>query len=478
MPVYNEARTLRTIVGRVLCAPIGLPIELVVVDDGSSDDSAALLEELGRSDHRIRVIRHPVNRGKGAAIRTAITHMSGDVAVVQDSDLEYDPRDYPRLLQPIIDGRADAVYGSRFAASPERRVLLFWHSLGNKLLTLMTNVLNNINLTDMETGYKAVRAELLKSMVLRSERFGIEPEITTRLVQAGARIYEVPISYYGRSYAEGKSIGWRDGIQAVWLLFKFRWFQTDFLVRRSSCTLESMTSARGFNRWMFSRFRPWIGDRVLDAGCGIGSLTELMLDRRQLVAIDADPAYVQRLSTRFGHLENLAVRQVDLADQQALAALADYRFDTVVSSNVLEHIERDQQVAASLAGLLEPGGRMVVLVPGMPSLFSDLDRELGHYRRYRPQDLRALLENAGLEVSHEEQFNRFGLLGWFFNKATGRTSVAPWQMRIYSLFLPLAKLMDALQLGPGLSLIAVGIRRSSQLPTEASTPPLRVTTAG
>lgn len=223
MPVYNEAPTISTIIERVLQSPVGLEIEIIAVDDCSSDDSRTILRELASSEPRIRLVEMPENRGKGAAIRAAIAHMTGDIAIIQDADLEYDPVEYPRVLKPILDGKADAVYGSRFAASPERRVLFYWHSLGNKVLTALSNMVNDLNLTDMETCYKAVRADILKGLHLESERFGLEPEITARLAHARARIYEVPISYYGRTYAEGKKIGWRDGVEAVWLIFKFRW---------------------------------------------------------------------------------------------------------------------------------------------------------------------------------------------------------------------------------------------------------------
>ena len=250
MPVYNEARTLRTIVQRVLDSPVDGDMELLVVDDGSTDRSLQVLRELASSDDRIVVLHHPTNRGKGAAIRTAITRMTGDIAVVQDSDLEYDPADFPRLLKPIVEDRADAVFGSRFAASPERRVLLYWHSLGNRILTWFTNVLNDLNLTDMETCYKAVRADTLKDLRLRSERFGIEPELTTRLAQSGARIYEVPISYHGRTYAEGKNIGWRDGVQAMWLLFRFRFLDTRFTDDHGRATLESIGTSPQVSRWI------------------------------------------------------------------------------------------------------------------------------------------------------------------------------------------------------------------------------------
>lgn len=229
MPVYNESATLETIVERVLKAPVNLDIELVCVDDSSSDDSARILERLASRDDRIKVLQHDENKGKGRAIRTAIDAATGDISIVQDADLEYDPADYPRVLAPILQDHADAVYGSRFAYSEVRRVLYFWHSLGNKVLTTMSNMATDLNLTDMETCYKAVRTDLLKSLRLTSDRFGFEPEITARLAKAGARIYEVPISYHGRTYDEGKHITWRDGVQAIWLIMKYRLFDTRHL---------------------------------------------------------------------------------------------------------------------------------------------------------------------------------------------------------------------------------------------------------
>ena len=192
-----------------------------MVNDGSRDGTADVLKRrLAAGEARLRVVTHPVNRGKGAAIRTGIALTTGDVIVVQDADLEYDPAEYPALLDPILCDKADAVFGSRFLGGPHR-VLYFWHSVGNRLLTLLSNMFTDLNLTDMETCYKMVRAPLMKSLVLTSDRFGFEPEITARLARAGARIWEVPISYSGRTYAQGKKIGWRDGIAAIWHIFRF-----------------------------------------------------------------------------------------------------------------------------------------------------------------------------------------------------------------------------------------------------------------
>jgi glycosyltransferase involved in cell wall biosynthesis len=217
VPVFNEAATIAAALARIHAVPIDK--QVVVVDDGSTDGSRAILRQL-RSDGMMDVlVLQDRNRGKGAAVRAGIGHATGDIIVIQDADLEYDPAELPRLMEPILDGRADAVYGSRFLGGPAR-VLYFWHRVGNGLLTLLSNMLTNINLSDMETCYKVVRAELVKSLPLRSSRFGIEPELTARLAQARARIYEMPISYSGRTYEEGKKIGWRDGVAAIWHILR------------------------------------------------------------------------------------------------------------------------------------------------------------------------------------------------------------------------------------------------------------------
>ena len=458
MPVHNEARTLRTIVRRVLDAPIDGDIELVAVDDGSVDRSFEILQELARGDDRIVVVRHPVNRGKGAAIRTAIGAMTGDVAVVQDSDLEYDPVEFPRLLKPIVEDRADAVFGSRFAASPERRVLLYWHSLGNRILTWFANVLNDLNLTDMETCYKAVRADLLKELRLRSERFGIEPEMTTRLAQSGARIYEVPISYYGRTYAEGKQIGWRDGLEAMWLLFKFRFIDTRATENLARVSLESLGKSPEIARWTLGKFDGAIGDRVLEAGSGPGNLTSHLLDRERIVALDVEPAYVRRLDQRYGHLENFSAMLGDLEDPDLFLKLESEDFDTVVCVNVLEHLDRPEVAVAGFHRILQPGGRALILVPAGARLYSAMDEAIQHRRRYERSDVTELLEGAGFEVERVEPFNRLGVLGWSVNRWTGRTTISAAQVSAFRLMLPLARTLERVEGLPGLSWIAIGRR--------------------
>jgi glycosyltransferase involved in cell wall biosynthesis len=219
MPVYNEQATLREVIARVLAVP--LEIELICVDDGSRDGSREILSELQSTHSQVCVLLQPKNMGKGAALRRGIQDSTGDFVIIQDADLEYDPSDYPALLQPLIEGKADVVYGSRFLGSRPHRVLYFWHSVGNSILTLLSNALTNMNMTDMETCYKVFRREILQSIPIEENRFGFEPEITVKIAKRGLRVYEVGIGYWGRTYEEGKKIGWKDGFRALWCLLKY-----------------------------------------------------------------------------------------------------------------------------------------------------------------------------------------------------------------------------------------------------------------
>lgn len=222
IPVYNEKNTIEEIIHRVLNVEIGLEKEIIVVDDCSQDGTREILEELNHPN--IKVYFQSKNQGKGAALQTGFSKAEGDIILIQDADLEYDPREYPILLEPILDGRADAVYGSRFLGGPHR-VLFFWHYIGNRFLTTFSNMLSNLNLTDMETCYKAFKKDTLKKITIKSKRFGFEPEITTKLAKLKCRIYEVPISYSGRDYNEGKKIGWKDGIAAFFHIIRFKFFR-------------------------------------------------------------------------------------------------------------------------------------------------------------------------------------------------------------------------------------------------------------
>lgn len=221
IPVYNEKNTVKKIIRQVLDVELDMEKEIILIDDGSTDGTREILENLEYPNVKVKLLEK--NQGKGAALRTGFSLATGDFVIIQDADLEYDPREYPILLTPLLDGRADAVYGSRFLGGPHR-VLFFWHYIGNKMLTTLSNILSNLNLTDMETCYKVFRKETLDKLTLKSKRFGIEPEITIKLAKQKCRIYEVPISYSGRDYTEGKKIGWKDGVAAIYHLIRFKFF--------------------------------------------------------------------------------------------------------------------------------------------------------------------------------------------------------------------------------------------------------------
>lgn len=460
MPIYNESRTLRTIVRRLLESPIQTEVELVCVDDCSHDDSWSILQELASTDPRIRIFRQTRNAGKASALRRAIQEMKGDIAIVQDADLEYDPNDIPRVIAPILQGRADAVFGSRFASTTLRRVMAYKHRLGNKVLTTVSNWTNNLDLTDMETCYKAVRSDVLKSIPLKSARFGIEPELTTRLAQWQLRIYEVPISYYGRSYAEGKNIGWRDAVEAIWCLFKCRYWDTRFTTHDGHYLLENLRRARQVNSWTLDRCRPFVGKRVLKVGAGIGNFAEQLLDRQRLVCVDQEPLYVEMLRRRFAHLENVDAIVMNPSDNSAYEPFLDEQLDTVLAINAIERVENDQFVLQRFFDVLQPSGHAVVIVPAHERLFGPRDKALGRIRRYDPESLFTAMRQAGFEIVATGQYNRLGAVGWAIRNKLGWRSFSPSQLRLLKWLLPLTKLVDVVTRGPGLNLFAVGRKPS------------------
>jgi glycosyltransferase involved in cell wall biosynthesis len=456
MPIFNERWTLEQIVSRVLASPVKLEIELVAVDDGSTDGSRELISRLAEQDRRVKVVLHPRNRGKGAAVRTAIEQMTGDVAVIQDADLEYDPADLPALLAPILEGHADAVFGSRFVGH-SRPVHFFWHSLANRALTLVSNVLNDLNLTDMETCYKMVRADVLKHLRLTSRTFTFEAELTCRLAQWGARIYEVPVSYHARTYEEGKKIRAIDGLKALGELVRCRMIDSQFSHDSGFCNLTAVARAQKYNRWILQQVGPYLGKRVLEAGSGIGNLSSLLLQHERLVLADYDVMFVHKLRQRYGTRGNIRVDQADLTNPSDFDRWQDEQLDTVFCSNVLEHLEPDVEVLRSFHRTLTPGGHCIIVVPACPWLFSGMDEEVGHHRRYTRGDLAAKMTAAGFEVAHAKQFSKLGSIGWGVSgHVLRRRTLSPRQMIWYDRLLPVVKVLDYLLPVPGMSLIMVG----------------------
>ncbi|HEV7869565.1 MAG TPA: glycosyltransferase [Chthoniobacteraceae bacterium] len=459
MAAYNEQDTLTTCIEAVLAAPlpVGLGCEIVLVDDGSQDATWSIAEELAVVHPELRIFRQPRNFGKGAALRRAIAEMTGDLVVFQDADLEYDPRDYGRLLAPILDGRADVVFGSRFTGV-ERKVLYFWHTLANRLLTLLANMLNDTNWTDMETCYKAFTAVALRNIPLESDRFGIEPEITAKVARNRLRMYEVPISYNGRRYDEGKKITWRDGVAAFWFILKFR-----FSLRYADSgkvTLDALEQAPKFNRWMFEAIEPWLGRSVAELGAGRGNLSQFLRRRGRVLLTDYRADYLEALQRRWPRQAGLEFAQVDLTAPADYEHLRSFAPDSVVFLNVLEHLEDDRTVLQNLAQTVPAGCRLIVLVPFSMKLFSEFDRLLGHFRRYEAGELERKVEEAGFFVENQFFFNKVGVFAWYLsNTLGGQKALQPWQLRVYNALTPLFRILDRVLPTTGLSTVVIATKR-------------------
>lgn len=459
IPVYNERGLLRRCVERVLAAPLpdDMRRELVLVDDASTDGTRELVADIAaRHPDRVRAFYQEKNRGKGAAIQRAIGEMRGEVAVFQDADLEYDPAEYAALLEPILRDGADVVYGSRFAGGPRRRVLDFHHELGNRFLTLVSNCFTGLNLTDMETCYKVFRADLLRSIPIRSSRFGIEPEITAKIAKRRVVVYEVPISYHGRGYAEGKKIGVKDGISALWTIFKYRILDDCFDERLDNALLHSLARARAYAQWQARAFFPYMGERILEIGSGIGQISRLLPKRGHLTVSDRDEAFLDELVVAFAGNELVTVARCDPENDADFPPLAALEHDTVVCLNVLEKIEDDLAALRRMRSLLPVGGRLLLLTAQHPKLYGTLDEAAGHKRRYTRPELRGKLAEAGFAVQVCRGFNGFTPPGWWLKSvALKRRDYGRVSLKIFNTLVPLLGPLDRINPLPGQSIFCV-----------------------
>ena len=465
VPVYNERAVVERSLSQILAAPLpeNMEREIILVDDCSTDGTSEILERMAAREPAMLLFRHEVNQGKGAALRTAIRHATGDFSIVQDADLEYDPSEYPRLLRPLLDGHADAVFGSRYLVGDQTRVLPFWHSVMNRTLTLLSNMFCNLNLTDMETCYKVFRTDLLKSIPIRSDRFGFEPEITMKCAKRELRIYEVPISYHGRSYEEGKKVGWKDGFQALITILHF-WLIDDLYVEPyGRGVLNNLTGTPRYVSWMTHLLRPYLGDTVLEIGAGLGTISGRLMTRRlRYVAAEKDPLYLHALTNRFLRTPNVSVISLDPENGVGYSGIGE-PFDTALCLNVLEYLEQPARAVANLAGVLREGSRIVALVPQGKALYGPLDAAMGHARRFPLDELRRLMEENGLEIERVHQLNKVSApIWWVQGKILRRKRLGKPMLKLFDKTVWLWRLLDPILPWRGLSLVVVA-RKTQRL---------------
>jgi glycosyltransferase involved in cell wall biosynthesis len=465
VPVYNEQYLVRASLERLKLldqSPLLDRIEIIVVDDGSTDQTGAVLSEFQHSlaaspSGRLQwlFLRHDTNHGKAAAIHTALSQASSELTVIHDADLEYHPLDLLKMVQVFLDEDADAVFGSRFLASEYRRVLFFRHELGNRFLTLLCNVVSDLNLTDVETCYKMVSTRLLKSIPLVGKGFDIEMEITIKLAKRGARVFEIPIRYAGRTYQEGKKITWKDGLRAIFAILRFGY--SDYIYAEDvhgSQILSRLNRAPRFTKWMADVIRPYVGEKVLEIGAGTGNLTLQLIPRQLYWASDINPLYLTYLENVSRNRPYLRVGYTD--GQAGESYPAGEKFDTVICLNVVEHLEDDLGALENIRAALEDGGRAIILVPCGPWLMGTLDEVLGHQRRYTRKHLTELVAKAGFHLDAMMDFNRIGVIAWWLNgRIMRRRSFGLWQIKMLNLMTPIFRGLDKFLPLPPLSLIAV-----------------------
>lgn len=461
VPVYNERYLVESSLRRLLALKDDLihGLEVIVVDDGSTDGTWEILQRVAQEDQRVVLIRHERNMGKGAALRTALARATGDITIVHDADLEYNPADIPSLLWPFATEAADAVFGSRYLSSHYRRALMFRHTLNNKMLTFVANIFTDLNLSDIETCYKAIRTPLFQSIPIRNNDFRFEIEIAFKLAKRRARIFEAPISFLARSYQEGKKIGGKDALFALTAILRF-WLIDDIYKEDEygSHILVSLEKARRFNLWMGQTLAPYVGDRVLEIGAGIGTLTSQLIPRQFYLASDINPSYLSYLRGYATGKPYLRVRHIDAGVPGDFAGLEE-KFDTVLMVNVLEHVLDEQMALRNIRCSLIPGGRAVILVPQHPALYGTLDQALEHRERYTRKSLERGLERAGFRVERIFDFNRFSVPGWWLSgKVFRRRTFSRVQLKLLQISMPVLRRLDRVFPWGGLSLIAVAVK--------------------
>ena len=432
IPVYNEQAYLARVVERVLAAPLpdGVERELILVDDCSTDRTPEVIASIvARYPDKIRAFRQPKNQGKGAAIRRAIQETKGDYAIIQDADLEYNPNEYSLVLAPLLDGRADVVYGSRFATRETRKIVNYHHKLGNLFLTHLSNWTTGLDLTDMETCYKAFRVDVLKSIPLRSNRFGIEPEVTAKIAKRGCAVYEVPISYNGRRYSEGKKIGWKDGVSAIRTIVKY-WLVDDCFYDGDpdGGAAQTFERSRLLTQATVAKSVPFLGLKTLEIGAGQGEASRYLPQKERLTLADPDAKNVKFLRAGYDGNAVVDVARLNL-DAPSVASLLDFaesaespenaqspqsaEYDAIVAFNRVDALcFDDAQTFGRLRSLLKSNGRVVFTLPACGS------------ESYSEREIKRSLADAGFRAEKIERFDALsGLLGKRDGQAPSRGKI-------------------------------------------------------
>ena len=461
VPVYNERHVVEASLNRVrrLKDDLISSLEIIVVDDQSTDGTWEILQRLASEDSRILLLRNEHNSGKGASVRKAIAHSTGDISVIHDADLEYDPADIPSLLIPFAKEGADAVFGSRYVSAPYRRALMHRHTTINKFLTSASNWLTDLSLTDLETCYKVIKTDLLKSIPLRSDDFRFEVEITFKLAKRRARVFEAPIRYLPRTREEGKKIKARDGLLALLAMMRF-WLIDDLYKEdeHGSRMMFDLEHSRRLSHWLGRTLRPFIGNRVLEVDAGIGTLTNQFIPRDLYVASDLNPNYLRYLESYSYGKPYLHVLNVDVENTEQLSGM-EQKFDTALMVNVLERLGEDSDALRNMHSALESGGRVVVVAAQYPKLCGTLDRILRRRRRYTRAALEKLLTDAGFRIETVFDFNRVSVPGWWLNgKLLRRKKFSRLQLKMLDLAMPILSRIDRIWPWGGLSIVGIGVK--------------------
>ncbi|MDR1960192.1 MAG: glycosyltransferase family 2 protein [Planctomycetaceae bacterium] len=440
IPVYNEQSYLARIVERVMAAsvPGNLQKEIIIVNDASKDQTSLVIQELCRKYHEISAFEQPVNMGKGAAIRRAIQEMTGQFAIIQDADLEYDPNDYQTVLKPLVEGLTDVVYGSRFATREMRRIVHYHHKLGNLFLTHLSNWMTGLDLTDMETCYKAFRSELVKSIPLRSNRFGIEPELTAKLAKRGAVFYEVPISYHGRNYNDGKKIGWKDGISAIWTIFKYRLIDDCYDEQNSKNVLQKLNHVQNKLKQIGKIISAYCGTQIIEMGSGEGLISRYLPQRKKLTLTASNSADLRILENQFEGNQTTDVQKLDPYSETEVESIAEKRkYDTVVLYNIPNNKEERKKFFFRIKKLLQPGGKVLLVLPQYRILSCYLEKESQDDIRYSQKEVKTFLIDCGYKIVTQRSFDFSSFLLRFFNFTLLRKrNVRKIQLKIYNSLLP------------------------------------------